>query len=86
MTLLCRERKATQQRWDEEWGRIGREGNLWYLGSYRANWEMVMGKSKLGWIRTCSFPCLARFFSRFLANLSISLQCRFQPNRLETTD
>mgnify|MGYP000315371440 CR=1 FL=1 len=37
--------------WDKQWGRLGTEGNLWWLGSKRANWEMVMGKAKLGWVR-----------------------------------
>jgi hypothetical protein len=23
-------RKALRKRWDEEWGRIGKEGNLWW--------------------------------------------------------
>lgn len=43
--------------WDEEWGRVGRELNPWWLGSKRANFEMVMGKRKLGWFREslCSF-------------------------------
>lgn len=51
--IVCgnREKEATQKRWDKEWGRIGREGNLWFLGSLRENWESVMGKAKLGWFR-----------------------------------
>ncbi|KAM0787748.1 hypothetical protein ACM66B_003805 [Microbotryomycetes sp. NB124-2] len=40
----------TRKAWDHEWGRLGKEGNLWWLGSARANWEMVMGKRKLGWL------------------------------------
>ncbi|KAK4046981.1 oligomeric, coiled-coil, peripheral membrane protein [Microbotryomycetes sp. JL201] len=39
----------TRKAWDAQWGRLSREGNLWWLGSARANWEMVMGKRKLGW-------------------------------------
>lgn len=42
--------------WNKQWGRIGKEGNLWWLGSNRANWEMVMGKAKLGWFRAPLFP------------------------------
>ncbi|GAA5980757.1 hypothetical protein JCM5350_006377 [Sporobolomyces pararoseus] len=51
-----RAKKETKRAWDRKWGRLGKEGNLWWLGSYRANWEMVMGKHKLGWI----FPIPAR--------------------------
>ncbi|GAA5971692.1 hypothetical protein JCM3765_006607 [Sporobolomyces pararoseus] len=51
-----RAKKETQRAWDRKWGRLGKEGNLWWLGSYKANWEMVMGKHKLGWI----FPIPAR--------------------------
>lgn len=42
-------RSEIRRRWDQEWGRLGTEGNLWWLGSKRANWEAVMGKSKWGW-------------------------------------
>ncbi|KAI5476748.1 vacuole protein, palmitoyltransferase domain containing [Pseudohyphozyma bogoriensis] len=44
-----REKRRAKKVWDQQWGRIGKEGNLWWLGSSRANWEMVMGKDKLGW-------------------------------------
>ncbi|PBL03808.1 zf-DHHC-domain-containing protein [Armillaria gallica] len=39
-----------QRSWDAEWGRIGREGNLWWLGSGRKGWEDVMGDWWVGWI------------------------------------
>lgn len=42
-------RKEIRRQWDQEWGRLGTEGNIWWLGSKRANWEAVMGKSKWGW-------------------------------------
>lgn len=42
-------RQQIRRRWDQEWGKLGTEGNLWWLGSKRANWEAVMGKSKWGW-------------------------------------
>ncbi|KAG1775627.1 DHHC palmitoyltransferase-domain-containing protein [Suillus placidus] len=45
----CGAKKRTRQRWDKEWGRIGKEGNLWWLGSRRANWESVMGKNVWWW-------------------------------------
>ncbi|GAA5958926.1 hypothetical protein JCM8115_000692 [Rhodotorula mucilaginosa] len=44
-----RAKKATRREWDKRWGRPDREGNIWWLGSSRANWEMVFGKAKLGW-------------------------------------
>ncbi|GAA5870727.1 hypothetical protein JCM3774_001735 [Rhodotorula dairenensis] len=44
-----RAKKATRREWDRRWGRPDREGNLWWLGSSRANWEMVLGKAKPGW-------------------------------------
>lgn len=48
-TPSYRYKKMTVERWNSEWGRIGKEGNLWCLGSSRKNWEMVMGESKWGW-------------------------------------
>ncbi|KIJ61195.1 hypothetical protein HYDPIDRAFT_96950 [Hydnomerulius pinastri MD-312] len=42
-------KRRTQKQWDNEWGEIGREGNLWWLGSGRANWEAVMGKNMWWW-------------------------------------
>lgn len=47
-------KRETRKAWDLKWGRLGREGNLWWLGSKRANWEMVMGQHKLGWFREFS--------------------------------
>ncbi|GAA5910015.1 hypothetical protein JCM8208_006413 [Rhodotorula glutinis] len=44
-----RAKRATRREWDKQWGHIATEGNLWWLGSKRANWEMVMGTHKLGW-------------------------------------
>ncbi|KAF8130173.1 DHHC palmitoyltransferase-domain-containing protein [Boletus edulis] len=46
---FCAKRR-TRRQWDEEWGRIGIEGNLWWLGSGKANWEAVMGKNVWRWI------------------------------------
>ncbi|TFK48207.1 zf-DHHC-domain-containing protein [Heliocybe sulcata] len=43
------EKRRTRKQWDEEWGALGQEGNLWWLGSCRANWESVMGGSVVGW-------------------------------------
>ncbi|KAI0791040.1 zf-DHHC-domain-containing protein [Abortiporus biennis] len=44
------EKRRARKQWDAEWGRIGIEGNIWYLGSLRSNWESVMGHSVLYWI------------------------------------
>ena len=37
--------------WDREWGKMETEGNLWYLGSVRAHWELVMGTNAWTWFR-----------------------------------
>ncbi|KAI0728926.1 zf-DHHC-domain-containing protein [Fomitopsis betulina] len=43
------DKRRTRKQWDREWGRIDREGNLWWLGSSRANWESVMGAHVWQW-------------------------------------
>ncbi|EJD43540.1 zf-DHHC-domain-containing protein [Auricularia subglabra TFB-10046 SS5] len=45
----ARSRRIIKHRWDEEWGNPNTEGNIWWLGSARANWEQRMGPSVLGW-------------------------------------
>ncbi|KAI0944640.1 hypothetical protein AcW1_002303 [Taiwanofungus camphoratus] len=42
-------RRRTRRLWDDEWGKIGTEGNIWWLGSYRRNWESVMGHHIWEW-------------------------------------
>jgi len=42
-------KRRTRARWDEEWGRPAIEGNIWWLGSGRKNWESVMGQSVWSW-------------------------------------
>lgn len=42
-------KRESQVQWDEEWGRPAFEGNMWWLGSGRKNWESVMGKSVWSW-------------------------------------
>jgi len=42
-------KRRTQQQWDADWGRIGKEGNIWWLGSRRENWEAVMGRNVWWW-------------------------------------
>ncbi|KAI0744588.1 zf-DHHC-domain-containing protein [Earliella scabrosa] len=44
-----REKRATRRQWDAEWGRIGREGYMWWLGSARKNWESTMGDKIWMW-------------------------------------
>ncbi|KAG8898124.1 hypothetical protein FRB99_007651 [Tulasnella sp. 403] len=39
----------TRKTWDKEWGELTTEGNIWWLGSARKNWEQVMGKNPIGW-------------------------------------
>ncbi|KAG9015877.1 hypothetical protein FRB90_004337 [Tulasnella sp. 427] len=43
-------KKRTRRAWDEEWGGLRTEGNIWWLGNTRTNWEQVMGKNPWGWI------------------------------------
>lgn len=47
--LSSRARRSTRKLWDEEWGAISTDGNLWSLGSYRRNWEAVMGHKFYEW-------------------------------------
>lgn len=46
---LAREKRRMKREWDEEWGKIGKEGNLWWLGSGEKGWVDVMGSNPLGW-------------------------------------
>ena len=56
-----RGKRQTRKQWDAEWGRIGKEGNPWWLGSARANWEATMGAKVWMW------------FCEFLSSLPLSL-------------
>ena len=56
-----RAKRRTRQAWDAEYGRIGREGNMWWLGSIRANWEQVFGPKTWTWLRT-SYLSLTFFY------------------------
>jgi palmitoyltransferase len=59
----------TRQAWDAEYGRIGREANMWWLGTVRANWEQVFGPRVWTWFlpigsakdRGLEFPRNRRF-------------------------
>lgn len=50
MCAFAKKRQA-RARWDEEWGRPMFEGNIWWLGNGRKNWESVMGRSMWSWFR-----------------------------------
>ncbi|KAH9039078.1 zf-DHHC-domain-containing protein [Lactarius pseudohatsudake] len=46
----CLEKRRTRQIWNAEWGRIGHEGNMWWLGDVRAHWEQVFGPRTWTWL------------------------------------
>ncbi|KAF9262065.1 zf-DHHC-domain-containing protein [Marasmius fiardii PR-910] len=39
-------RTKVKMAWDKEWGRIGREGNIWWAGGPMKGWEATMGSRK----------------------------------------
>jgi palmitoyltransferase len=45
-----------KREWDAEWGRIGKEGTLWWRGDRRTNLESVMGPRGLGWVLPLGGP------------------------------
>ncbi|THH03993.1 hypothetical protein EW145_g5843 [Phellinidium pouzarii] len=51
MVPICsfRKKREIMKQWDVEWGAIYTEGNLWWLGSAKANWEHRMGKNRWAW-------------------------------------
>lgn len=51
--LACSARRRTRKMWDVEWGRLGKEGNIWWLGSKKRNWESVFGDRVGWWICEC---------------------------------
>ena len=60
MCAFAKKRRAKAQ-WDEEWGRPAIEGNIWWLGSGRKNWESVMGQSVCSWFREFRGSVVLRF-------------------------
>ena len=56
MCAFAKKRQALS-RWDEEWGRPTIEGNIWWLGSGRKNWESVMGQSIWSWFCEPQLGC-----------------------------
>ncbi|KAJ7161116.1 DHHC palmitoyltransferase-domain-containing protein [Mycena filopes] len=49
-------RQRALRAYDEEWGALETEGNIWWAGSARAGWEDVMGRSVWGWIFPIGAP------------------------------
>jgi len=57
-TCAFAKKRREKARWDEEWGRPAIEGNIWWLGSGRKNWESVMGQSIWCWFREFRGPVI----------------------------
>ena len=72
ISLCLREKRQLHKGWDEEWGAIGKEGNIWWLGSGMKGWVDVMGSNRWGWIREC-FSVLAQHFSTLVCFQSCRL-------------
>jgi hypothetical protein len=51
--MLNSAKRRTKRQWDEEWGKLTTEGNIWWLGSVMQNWRAVMGDDVLTWICEC---------------------------------
>ncbi|KAF8900441.1 DHHC palmitoyltransferase-domain-containing protein, partial [Gymnopilus junonius] len=49
-------KRRKQREWDQEWGRIGKEGYIWWMGNKYEQWVDVMGKNWLGWILPIGRP------------------------------
>ena len=59
--IVHRRRETIRKEWDHEWGKLDTEGNIWWLGSARANWEHRMGKNPWGWFRAFTRPIFSHF-------------------------
>lgn len=44
-------KRRRQRQWDQEWGALNTEGNIWWRGNGHDEWVDVMGKNPLGWFR-----------------------------------
>ena len=44
-----RRKRQIRAEWDKEWGKLNTEGNIWWLGGAKANWEYRMGRNRWGW-------------------------------------
>lgn len=73
-----REKRRTKARWNKEWGKLGTEANLWWLGSSRANFVSVMGESKWGWF--CELCYILPLGDLLLMMLPISVPIPASPH------
>lgn len=44
-------KKRLVKDFDQEWGKLSTEANMWWLGDNKSNWKLVMGPKVLAWIR-----------------------------------
>ena len=61
-----RAKRRTRLVWDAEYGRMGREANMWWLGTVRANWEQVFGPRTWTWFRESFTPTTPPYTSRIV--------------------
>lgn len=52
-TPSYRGKRQMLREWNREWGSLDKEGNIWWIGGRRSEWEAVMGKNVFGWICRC---------------------------------
>jgi hypothetical protein len=57
-----RAKRRTRQAWDAEYGRIGREGNMWWLGSIRANKQVFGDADVVAYVLSFSLFSLSLTF------------------------
>lgn len=61
--LKLKERREVRRKWDAMWGRMKKEGNLWWRdakdekSAARVNWEAIMGDKWYMWIREYRLRC-----------------------------
>lgn len=54
-------KRKRKRAFDEEWGSMNTEGNIWWRGSAYAEWIDIMGKHWVGWICELFLLCLEHF-------------------------
>jgi palmitoyltransferase len=52
--LHLKTKKNLVKNFDQEWGKLSTEANMWWLGDKKSNWKLVMGPKVLAWIRRSS--------------------------------
>ncbi|TFK99973.1 DHHC palmitoyltransferase-domain-containing protein [Pterulicium gracile] len=71
---------------NEEWGRIGREGNIWWKdGGWRPNFEETMGTSVIGWFLPIGRPD-PRIGLEYTPNRRFDLEGRWMQRKQWPTD